>query len=162
MSPVAPDQAPSPPSSPASASGLSSRANSKPVIAVVGLSNCPVRASYDVAAYMQAAGYRIVAVNPMYAGQIILGERCHASLHEASAALAAEGLRISIVDCFRKSSDIPPVVEEAIAIHAECIWMQLDIINEPAAARARAAGLQVIMDKCIKIEHRLGNTLGVL
>ena len=140
----------------------SPRANGKPVIAVVGLSNRPERASYDVAAYMQAAGYRIVAVNPMYVGQLILGEHCHASLREANAALATEGLRISIVDCFRKSSDIPPVVEEAIAIHAECVWMQLDIINEAAAAQARAAGLQVIMDKCIKIEHRLGNALGVL
>ncbi len=159
---IAADQVSSEPSSPASAPALSSRANGKPVIAIVGLSNRPERASYDVAAYMQAAGYRIVAVNPMYAGQVILGEHCHANLPEASAALATEGLKISIVDCFRKSSDIPPVVEEAIAIHAECVWMQLDIINEPSAARASAAGLQVIMDKCIKIEHRLGNTLGVL
>ena len=162
MSSVIPDQALTDPASQASSSMPSPRANGKPVIAVVGLSNRPERASYDVAAYMQAAGYRIVAVNPMYAGQVILGEHCHASLQEANAALATEGLRISIVDCFRKSSDIPPVVEEAIAIHAECVWMQLDIINEPAAAQARAAGLQVIMDKCIKIEHRLGNTLGVL
>ena len=81
---------------------------------------------------------------------------------EANAALAGEGLRIAIVDCFRKSSDIPPVVDEAIAIGAQCVWMQLEIVHEEAAARARAAGLQVIMDKCIKIEHRLGNTFGVL
>ncbi|WDZ95708.1 CoA-binding protein [Herbaspirillum sp. WKF16] len=141
---------------------LSFRAGGKPVIAVVGLSNRPERASYDVAAYMQDAGYRIVAVNPMYAGQAILGEHCHATLQEANAALAADGLRISIVDCFRKSADIPPVVDEAIAIGAECVWMQVDIEHEQAAAKARAAGLKVIMDKCIKIEHRMGNLLGVL
>lgn len=147
---------------PASSSSLSYRAGGKPVIAVVGLSNRPERASYDVAAYMQAAGYRIVAVNPMYAGQTILGQPCHATLQHANAALAGEGLRIALVDCFRKSSDIPPVVDEAIAIGAQCVWMQLEIVHEEAAARARAAGLQVIMDKCIKIEHRLGNTFGVL
>ncbi|MCP1574879.1 putative CoA-binding protein [Herbaspirillum rubrisubalbicans] len=141
---------------------LASQANGKPIIAVVGLSNRPERASFDVAAYMQSAGYRIVAVNPMYAGQTILGEHCHASLQEASAALAKEGLRISIVDCFRKSADIPPVVEEAIAIGAHCVWMQLAIVHEEAAERARAAGLQVIMDKCIKIEHAMGQFHGVL
>ncbi|MBB5390135.1 MULTISPECIES: CoA-binding protein [unclassified Herbaspirillum] len=141
---------------------LSFHAGGKPVIAVVGLSNRPVRASYDVAAYMQSAGYRIVAVNPMYAGQTILGEHCHATLQDAASALAKEGLAISIVDCFRKSSDIPPVVDDAIAIGAECVWMQLDIFHEEAAAKARGAGLKVIMDKCIKIEHRQGNYLGVL
>jgi predicted CoA-binding protein len=146
----------------ASAFSSAAAARPKPVIAVVGLSNRPERASFDVAAYMQQAGYRIVAVNPMYAGQTILGEHCHASLTEAARALSAEGQRISIVDCFRKSADIPPVVEEAIAIGADCVWMQLDIVHEAAAARARAAGLTVVMDKCIKIEHRLGNHLGVL
>jgi len=144
------------------ASTLSSSPQAKPVIAVVGLSNRPERASFDVAAYMQRAGYRIVAVNPMYAGQAILGEHCHPSLAEAASALAAEGQRISIVDCFRKSADIAPVVDEAIAIGADCVWMQLDIVHEAAAAKARAAGLTVIMDKCIKIEHRVGNYLGVL
>ncbi|WP_443115072.1 CoA-binding protein [Herbaspirillum seropedicae] len=147
---------------PSSTSSLPSRVHGKPIIAVVGLSNRPERASFDVAAYMQAAGYRIVAVNPMYTGQTILGEHCHASLAQASAALAGEGLRIAIVDCFRKSADIPPVVEEAIAIGADCLWMQLDIVHEEAAARARAAGLKVIMDKCIKIEHAMGQSHGVL
>lgn len=144
------------------AASLSSSTTAKPVIAVVGLSNRPERASFDVAAYMQQAGYRIVAVNPMYAGQTILGEHCYASLPEAAAALDGQGQRISIVDCFRKSADIPPVVDEAISIGADCVWMQLDIVHEAAAARARAAGLKVIMDKCIKIEHRVGNHLGVL
>jgi hypothetical protein len=150
------------PASSASPSSTTARQHGKPIIAVVGLSNRPERASFDVAAYMQSAGYRIVAVNPMYAGQTILGEHCHASLQEASAALAQDGLRIAIVDCFRKSADIPPVVEEAIAIGAECVWMQLDIVHEEAAARARAAGLKVVMDKCIKIEHAMGQLHGVL
>lgn len=148
--------------SPSAAATLSSRVDGKPIIAVVGLSNRPERASFDVAAYMQSAGYRIVAVNPMYSGQTILGEHCHPTLQDASAALAKEGLRISIVDCFRKSADIPPVVEEAIAIGAECVWMQLDIVHEEAATRARAAGLKVVMDKCIKIEHAMGQSHGVL
>lgn len=153
---------PAAPASSASPSMASPRQHGKPIIAVVGLSNRPERASFDVAAYMQSAGYRIVAVNPMYAGQTILGEYCHASLQDASAALAIDGLSISIVDCFRKSADIPPVVEEAIAIGAECVWMQLDIVHEEAAARARAAGLKVVMDKCIKIEHAMGQSHGVL
>ncbi len=143
-------------------SSLPSHVQGKPIIAVVGLSNRPERASYEVAAYMQAAGYRVLAVNPMYAGQTILGEYCHASLEQASAALAAESLRISIVDCFRKSADIPPVVEDAIAVGADCVWMQLDIAHEQAAARARAAGLTVVMDRCIKIEHAMGQSHGVL
>ena len=147
---------------PSSTSSLPSHVHGKPIIAVVGLSNRPERASFDVAAYMQAAGYRIVAVNPMYAGQTILGEDCHASLAQASAVLARGGLRISIVDCFRKSADISPVVEVAIAIGADCVWMQLDIVKEEAAVLARLAGLKVIMDKCIKIEHAMGQSHGVL
>lgn len=135
---------------------------SRPIIAVVGLSNRPDRPSYDVSAYMQHHGYRIVAVNPMYAGTQILGEYCHATLTEAAQALAAAGDKIAIVDCFRKSADIPPVVDEAIAIGATCVWMQQGIVNESAAAKARAAGLVVVMDRCIKIEHAMGISHGVL
>jgi predicted CoA-binding protein len=134
--------------------------SAKPVIAVVGLSNRPDRPSYDVTAYMQRQGYRIVAVNPMYAGQQILGEHCYASLTEAAQALAGQ-VRIDIVDCFRKSGDIPPVVDEAIAIGATCVWMQQGIVND-AAAKAEAAGLAVIMDRCIKVDHAMGITHGVL
>lgn len=137
-------------------------ANPKPIIAVVGLSNRPNRASHEVAAYMQANGYRIVAVNPMYAGEKILGEHCYPTLHMAAQALAESGQKIDIVDCFRKSADIPPVVDEAIAIGARCVWMQLDIVHEEAAAKARAAGLIVVMDRCIKIEHAMGHLHGVL
>ncbi|MCW5299560.1 CoA-binding protein [Herbaspirillum lusitanum] len=135
--------------------------SAKPVIAVVGLSNRPDRPSYDVTAYMQREGYRIVAVNPMYAGQQILGEHCYASLTEAAQALAGQ-VTISIVDCFRKSADIPPVVDEAIAIGAACVWMQQGIVNDAAAAKAKAAGLTVIMDRCIKIDHAMGISHGVL
>jgi predicted CoA-binding protein len=135
--------------------------SAKPVIAVVGLSNRPDRPSYDVTAYMQRQGYRIVAVNPMYAGQEILGEHCYASLTEAAQALAGQ-VSIFIVDCFRKSADIPPVVDEAIAIGADCVWMQQGIVNEAAAAKAEAAGLKVIMDRCIKVDHAMGMFHGVL
>jgi len=132
------------------------------VIAVVGLSPKPDRPSYSVARYMQERGYRIIPVNPMHVGAHILGESCYANLYEAAKALAAEGQKIDIVDCFRKSEDIPPIVGEAIMIDARCVWMQQGIVNEPAAAKARAAGLQVEMDSCIKIEHALGNLHGIL
>jgi len=123
-------------------------------IAVVGLSNKPDRASHEVAEYLQAHGYRIVPVNPSYEGQQILGETVYASLQDAADALAPAGQRIDIVDCFRKSEDIPPLVRDAIAIRAGCLWMQLGIENQQAADLARAAGLDVVMDRCIKIEHR--------
>lgn len=123
-------------------------------IAVVGLSAHPDRPSYGVARYMQAHGYRIIPVNPAYAGTDILGERCYTTLAEANTALA-DSARIEIVDCFRKSEAIEPVVRDAIAIGAKCVWMQLGVVNENAAALARKAGLAVVMGKCIKIEHQL-------
>jgi uncharacterized protein len=123
-------------------------------IAIIGLSNKPDRASHEVAAYLQEHGYRIVPVNPSYAGQTILGEQVVATLQEAADALAGSGQRIDIVDCFRKSEDIPPIAREAIAVRAGCLWMQLDIENQAAADLARAAGLDVVMNHCIKIEHR--------
>jgi predicted CoA-binding protein len=128
--------------------------NDSKTIAVVGLSNKPDRASYGVAHYLQEHGYRIVPVNPSYAGQQILGETVYASLQQAADALAASAQRIDIVDCFRKSEDIPPLARDAIAIRAGCLWMQLGIENQQAADLARAAGLDVVMDHCIKIEHR--------
>jgi predicted CoA-binding protein len=121
------------------------------VIAVVGLSDKPHRASHQVAQHMQASGYRIIPVNPACAGQDILGEPCFASLSDAAAALAP--LRIDIVDCFRRAEEILPIAREAIAIQAKVLWMQLDIVNEEAAALARAAGLQVVMDRCLKLDH---------
>ena len=127
-------------------------------IAIVGLSDKPERASHEVAAYLQENGYRIVPVNPSYAGQTILGEQVHATLQEAADALAGSGQRIDIVDCFRKSEDIPPIARDAIAVRAGCLWMQLDIENQAAADLARAAGLDVVMNHCIKIEHRSLNS----
>ncbi|MFC5510846.1 CoA-binding protein [Massilia jejuensis] len=123
-------------------------------IAVVGLSAKPERPSFGVAEYLQGQGYRILPVNPAYAGQEILGERVHATLQEAADALAPSGQRIDIVDCFRKSQDIPPIARDAIAVRAGCLWMQLEIEHQAAADMARAAGLDVVMNHCLKIEHR--------
>jgi predicted CoA-binding protein len=123
-------------------------------IAIVGLSNKPERASFGVAEYLQGQGYRILPVNPAYAGEEILGEQVYASLQEAADALAPSGKRIDIVDCFRKSEDIPPLARDAITVRAGCLWMQLDIENQAAADLARAAGLDVVMNHCLKIEHR--------
>jgi predicted CoA-binding protein len=122
-------------------------------VAVVGMSSKPDRDSFIVARYLQGHGYRVVPVNPTYAGTEILGEKVYASLQEAADALAADGVQIDVVDCFRKSADIPPVAREAIAIRARVLWMQLGVENRAAADMASAAGLDVVMDRCIKIEH---------
>lgn len=122
-------------------------------IAVVGLSPKPERASLAVATYLQAQGYRIVPVNPSYAGQDIVGEKVYPNLREAAEALASDAIRIDIVDCFRKAEDIAPIARDAIAVRAGCLWMQLGIEDQAAADMARAAGLDVVMDHCMKIEH---------
>jgi len=115
-------------------------------IAVVGLSPNPARASHAVAAYMRAHGYDITPVNPVAAE--VLGIPSASSLAEA----AARG-PLEIVDIFRRPSEIPTIVEAAIALGARVIWMQLGLADAEAAARARAAGLEVVMDRCIQIEH---------
>jgi hypothetical protein len=120
-------------------------------IAVVGLSPQWHRPSFFAAKYMQAHGYRIVPVNPTAAE--ILGERCHPSVMAAAEALAREGSAIDMVDCFRRTEDIGPIADEAIAIGAKCLWQQIGVKNEAAAATARAAGLETVMDRCVKIEH---------
>lgn len=122
-------------------------------IAVVGFSPNPARASHEVAAYLQAHGYRIIPVNPACAGTIQLGEHCYATLSLASKALREAGVQIDLVDCFRRSEYIDLLADEAIAIGARALWMQLGIVNDAAATKARQAGLQVIMDRCIKIDH---------
>ena len=114
------------------------------VIAVVGLSADWFRPSYFAAKYMQEHGYRVIPVNPKYAE--ILGEKCYASLKDIP-------LKVDIVDCFRKTADIVPIAEDAIAIGAKVLWQQLGVKNEAAAAKARAAGLEAVMDRCVKIEH---------
>ena len=120
-------------------------------IAVVGLSPQWHRPSFFAAKYMQAHGYRIVPVNPT--ATEILGERCYASVSEAAKWLAKDGVMIDMVDCFRRAEDIPPIADEAIAIGAKCLWQQIGVKNEDAAAKARAAGLDTVMDRCVKIEH---------
>jgi len=117
-------------------------------IAVVGLSAQWHRPSYFAAKYMQDHGYRIIPVNPNY--DEVLGEKCYARLEDVP-----QSLHIEIVDIFRRSENVPSVVDGAIKIGAKVIWMQQGIANPAAAAKARAAGLLVVEDACILIEHRL-------
>jgi len=117
-------------------------------IAVVGLSQHWYRPSYFAAKYMRDYGYRIVPVNPAY--DEVLGERCYPDLR---AAHEGAGVPIDIVDCFRKSEDIPPIARDAVAIGAKVLWMQLGIRNEEAAKIATDAGLDVVMNRCVKIER---------
>lgn len=124
-------------------------------IAVVGLSPKPHRASFDVARYMQAAGYRIIPINPN--ASEVLGEKAYATLQEA-----AQHETIALVNCFRNSEDIPPIVDDAIAIGAKAVWMQLDVAHPAAAARAEAAGLLVVQNRCLKIDHRVLQSSGQL
>jgi predicted CoA-binding protein len=113
-------------------------------IAVVGLSADWFRPSYFAAKYMQEHGYRIIPVNPRYPQ--ILGEKCYRSLREVPET-------IDIVDVFRKTQDVPPIAEDAIAVGAKVLWQQLGVRNEAAAARVQAAGMEAVMDRCVKIEH---------
>jgi predicted CoA-binding protein len=122
-------------------------------IAVVGLSPREDRPSHEVAHYLQTQGYRIVPINPASAGTDILGEHCYATLTQAARALGETGAHIDLVDCFRRPEHVMNIVEEAIAIGAQAVWMQLGVVNEAAAQRAREAGLAVVMDHCMKIEH---------
>ncbi|MFO1245385.1 MAG: CoA-binding protein [Ramlibacter sp.] len=115
-------------------------------IAVVGLSPKPHRDSYGVARYMQAQGYRIIPVNPN--AREVLGERAWATLAEA-----AQHEKIDLVNVFRNSEDVPPVADDAMAIGARGLWLQKGIAHDAAAARARAAGLRVVQDACLMVEH---------
>ena len=115
------------------------------IIAVVGLSPKPERDSHEVAKYLQDQGYRIVPVNPR--ADNILGEKSYPDL-------ASIPEKVDVVDIFRRSVDVPPVVDQAIDIGAKAVWMQLGIVNEDAADKAREAGLGVVMDRCMLVEHR--------
>ncbi len=114
-------------------------------IGVVGLSSNPMRPSYGVTEYMQSAGYRIIPVNPNETE--VLGEKSYAQLEDVPE-------KIEIVNVFRRAENVPPVVESAIRIGAKVVWMQPGIENERAAEKARAAGLTVVEDACIFVEHR--------
>ena len=114
-------------------------------IAVVGLSSDPQSPSYEVAAYLQGQGYRIIPVNPNE--QDVLGERAYPSLRDVPQP-------VDMVDIFRRAEAVPGIVEDAIAVGAPTVWMQLGIVNEAAAQRAHAAGLNVVMDHCMGVEHR--------
>jgi predicted CoA-binding protein len=114
-------------------------------IAVVGLSSNPARPSYGVTEYMQSAGYRIIPVNPNE--REVLGEKSYARLEDVPE-------EIEIVNVFRRAEDVPPVVDSAIKVGARVLWMQLGIENASAAERARAAGLIVVEDACVLVEHR--------
>jgi uncharacterized protein len=114
------------------------------VIAVVGLSADWFRPSYFAAKYMQEHGYRVIPVNPKYPE--ILGQKCYPSLRDVRQP-------VDMVDVFRKTADVMPIADDAIAIGAKVLWQQLGVRNEEAAAKARAAGLETVMDRCVKIEH---------
>jgi predicted CoA-binding protein len=115
-------------------------------IAVVGISDKPERPSYQVARYLMGAGYRVVPVNPVL--DQVLGERCYPSL-----AAIPEEVAVDLVDIFRASEHVGPIVDEAIAIGAKAVWMQEGVVNEAAAQAAERAGLPVVMDRCTKKVH---------
>jgi uncharacterized protein len=138
------DKIPNPPDG---ESAIAELLASSKTIAVVGLSSKPFRPSFGVSQYLQSAGYRIIPVNPNES--LILGEKCYARLEDIPE-------KIDIVDIFRRSELVPEVADAAIRIGARAIWMQEGVENEPAAARARSAGLFVVMDLCIAKElHKL-------
>jgi len=113
-------------------------------IAVVGISHKTHRASHQVAKFLMTKGYTVIPVNPKY--KEVLGETCYASLEDIPVA-------VDMVDCFRRSDAIVPIAESAIKIGAKVLWMQLGVINEEAKELAETAGLQVVMDRCPKIEY---------
>ena len=114
-------------------------------IAVVGLSDSPMRASHGVSAYMQSQGYKIIPVNPQI--EESLGEKAYASLADVPE-------KIDLIDVFRRPEYVDDIVDQAIQLKIRAIWLQEDVINERAAAKARAAGIFVVMDLCILKEHR--------
>lgn len=120
-------------------------------IAVVGLSDKPDRPSHAIPAYLQEQGYVIIPVNPRLSEA--LGEKAYPSLRDVP-------VPVDVVEIFRRAEDVPPIVEDAIAIGAKVVWMQLGIVNEEAATRAEAAGLTVVMNTCMGATHQLLRSKG--
>src|SRR3990172_9860977 len=114
-------------------------------VASVGLSSNPEKISYQIASYLKEQGYRVIPVNPT--ATEILGEKVYSDLSSIPE-------KVDLVQVFRKPQDVPPVVDEAIKIGAKVVWMQEEIVNEEAAQKARAAGLQVVMNACMRVAHR--------
>ena len=121
-------------------------------VAVVGLSPKPHRDSFEVAHYLQARGWRIIPINPN--ADEILGEKAYPSLIEA-----AQHEPIELVNVFRNSADVPPIIDEAIAIGAKAVWLQLGIEHAAATEKARAAGLQVVQNRCLMIDHAASESI---
>ena len=115
-------------------------------VAVVGLSAEWHRPSFFVAKYLQQHGYRVIRENPRYAGQQILGETVYASLLDIPD-------KVDMVDVFRRSAEVLPIAQQALQIGARCLWQQIGVVNTEADALARSAGLDSVMDRCVKIEH---------
>ena len=113
-------------------------------VAVVGLSSDQSRPSYRIARYLQGCGFKVIPINPSISE--VLGEKAYASLRDVPE-------KIDIVDVFRRAEDVPPIADDAIAIGAKCLWMQEGIVNKEAAKKAEQAGLKVVMDRCIMMEH---------
>src|SRR5512146_834840 len=116
------------------------------VVAMVGLSADWFRPSYFAAKYLQEHGYRVIPVNPRYAGKQVLGETCYRTLREIP-------FEVDVVDVFRRTEDVAPIADDALAIGAKVLWQQIGVKNEASAAKAQAAGLDTVMDRCMKIEH---------
>ncbi len=135
-----------PPAAPLTDAQLRELLRSSRTIAVVGLSADWNRPSHFAAKYMQQHGYRILPVNPRYAGQVILGMTCVGAVEDLREA-------VDIVDVFRRTEDVMPLARSAVAIGAKCLWQQLGVMNLEADAWVRDAGLTSVMDRCVKIEH---------
>ena len=123
------------------------------VVAVVGLSPDPSRDSHRIAKYLKNEGFRVIPVNPN--ATEVLGEKAYPDLPSVPD-------RVDIVDIFRRPEHVPPIVDQAIAIGAKAVWMQLGIVNEEAAQKASGAGLDVVMDRCIMVDHRMLKRQGLL
>ncbi len=131
----------------ASDAQISEILNNARTIAVVGLTDNPMRPSHGVSAYMQSQGYRIIPVNP--AVKEVLGEKAYASLRDIP-----KDIKIDVVDVFRRPDAVPAIVDEVIALKVPYLWLQETVVNEEAAEKARQAGITVVMDRCILKEHR--------